>query len=110
MIDTPGYVGCYKNTYDKVLPVIVDLTGYYGYNSLYYCQQVALANNAYYFGLELGSICYYGPQTSNLVLNAAVYADSDCNFNCFGNSATAPVLGPSCGAKWRISVYKTQVN
>lgn len=104
------YVGCFIDSFVRVLSGFADLTGYPGYNSLYYCQQQALLNGAYYFGMQFSTYCYFGLQSVNLTTYGAVRNDTECNMVCTGADTNAAAYGPNCGGIWRNSVYSVGVN
>ena len=109
--NVPSYIGCFTDTAARVLNSSKsDISQYPGYNSIYYCQSIAVFNNAFYFGLENGTECYYGSSKTNLSTYGAMLGEDSCSTPCasstqFGDPNS---LGINCGGALQISIYQVQ--
>lgn len=83
------------------------MLGYTGYNALRYCFELALSNNAIYFGLQNSNMCFYGTPLT-LTLYGEMRSDAECNMKCPILSGTSN-FNLLCGGIYRNSVYKTGV-
>lgn len=102
----PSYVGCYVDANPRVFTNFVDLgLNYPGWNSLYYCQTLAIAANSTFFAMQFGTWCYYG-KSASVQLNqyGDVRSDSECNYACAGAFPSSYV--PNCGGIWYILALK----
>ena len=75
-----------------------------------FSQQQAILNQAYYFGLQSGVYCYFGPNTANLNLYGGRRPDSECNMSCSGQDSYATPSILNCGGVLRNSLYSVGVN
>ncbi|XP_022089712.1 uncharacterized protein LOC110978761 [Acanthaster planci] len=97
--NVPGYLGCFGDSSDRVLPVGPGVDG--EKQSVEWCFRYCLEDGSTqykYAGLEYASECFCGNDDDNDKYEEK--PDSDCDHMCRGNT------DQFCGGYWRISVYK----
>ena len=98
-----SYVGCFADSNTKrALSNITDLSGlgYSGIKLITACQNLAIENNASYFGMESMNLCAWGPLTD-------VFNKNGPSTNCTAQCGFAPQIGsfPTCGSSNSIDLY-----
>ncbi|CAG2202965.1 unnamed protein product [Mytilus edulis] len=100
-----AYVGCFVDTYTRVLPHEYELNGsdhpdMENNRCLLYCNDQGYK----YAGTQNEDECYCGDDPYQYVADSIDYyylMDYDCNDECIGDS------NQTCGGPWRLSVYET---
>ncbi|EFJ47699.1 hypothetical protein VOLCADRAFT_91721 [Volvox carteri f. nagariensis] len=91
-----GYIGCFVDNADRVLPQYLAV---YDYRmSLSYCRGLAKAAGLPYFGVEYGQECYGG---SDMARAVSLGPSNGCTHSCLGDPSEI------CGGDWAIDIYET---
>ncbi|EFJ47698.1 hypothetical protein VOLCADRAFT_91720 [Volvox carteri f. nagariensis] len=96
MWTSEGYIGCFVDNADRVLPQY--LAVYDSRMSVSYCRGLAKAAGLPYFGVEYGQECYGG---SDMARAVSLGPSNGCTSVCFGDFRQV------CGGGWAIDIYET---